>query len=166
MTWTRFLKASVTLIFLSASQAPTALAEWSLNLGYNNPPGATVGLNAMRTFSRGFAIEFGVGWFNINNRNSENSESKDKDTTQFALSGDINLKYFFSSGTVKPYLQGGFGMGLAGDIGGKTGLGAGVGSGFGGIGVNIGSKSIYAYASGNLISTGDPFLQAGVGFGI
>ena len=53
-----FYLCFLTLIFANPSPL---LANWTLNLGYNNPPSATVGANFLY-FAKNFAFEIGLGW--------------------------------------------------------------------------------------------------------
>lgn len=167
------IKYSIAILAVLTLYSSNLFANWSLNIGYNNPPGATIGINFLKTFSKNLGFEVGIGWVHIkasddddDNNSSSNQNDNDKDdSTKLAVAGDVNLKYFFSSGTVKPYLQGGFGVGVGASLGDDTDAGAGVGGGFGGLGLMIGGQSFYVYGSLNLAS-GGTFLQGGVGFDI
>lgn len=127
-------------------------ANWSMNLGYNNPPSATVGLNLMNIWTN-WAFELGLGSAKVEDKNDSNI-----DVT--VLTGDVDFKYLFSNGGFRPYLQ----VGTAYAIGAKdnaASLGVG-GSGYGGLGFFAMGSRFYAYASYN---TGS-FIQFGLGMDI
>lgn len=131
----------------------TSLAGWSVNLGYNNPPGATLGVNLMHLWSR-WAFEVGLGYARID------SEQDNRSST--ILAGDLDLKYFLGGRGFRPYAQVGTGYGFGS---GKDGEGVGIGIGgsfYGGFGFFAMGRSVYGYASAN-VGHGDIFLQAGVG---
>jgi len=158
MTWRQSIFAALLLLSPNA-----ALAQgWSLNLAYNNPPGASLGANVLY-FWQNVGLEVGLGWVHLESVNTGGSTSDD-DTATFALLGDINLKYFFGAGNVRPYVQGGFGLGISGGVGRVTGFGAGIGSPFFGGGLMLGSRDLYFYGSYNH-RAGGYFPQFGVGFG-
>jgi hypothetical protein len=75
------------------------------------------------------------------------------------------LRYFLASGTVRPYLRGGFGLGFSAKAGGDD-AGAGAGGGFAALGLMLGSKSRHGYAALNLDGNQDPFFQTGIGLDI
>lgn len=147
--------------------ATPARAEWTLNLGYQNPAVSTFGVNFLH-FWTNWAFEIGVGWVDINAREKTSKNDDDTTTTSkkasFAAAGDVDFKYLFSSGGVRPFLQGGMGIGIG--AASDEGLGAGMGGGFFGGGLFFGSPSFYGYASYNLSGSKEGFLQGGIGFDI
>lgn len=126
-----------------------SLADWSMSVGSNNPPGASVGLNIMHLWTN-WAFEFGFG--------QAGSSTNSSNTTTVSSTGDINFKYLFGSGWFRPYLQGGTGVGVS--VG--SGASAGTGSAFGGAGIFMLGQPIYAYLS--YVTTGTGNLQFGVGY--
>ena len=117
----------VTIAILCSSSAS---ANWTLNVGYQNPIVSTWGLNLLYIGSH-WGLEAGVGWIdakanidNDGNDSTNNNDTGDDDSASIKVAGDIDLKYFFSSGAARPFLQGGFGVGL----GAKSGEGAGAGT--------------------------------------
>jgi hypothetical protein len=155
--------------------APTsAFADWTLNLGYQNPAGSTYGLNFLYMGAK-WAFEAGIGWVDASTTVDDDDDDKDDDkdgdkddddSASLALGGDIDLKYLFSSGSIRPFLQAGFGVGIGGRVGDGSGASAGTGSGFGGAGLLVGSKSLYLYGSYNINGSDHSFVQAGLGFDI
>jgi len=138
------------LLALAIFYGTQVFANWSVNLGYNNPPGAAIGANFCY-FWTNWAFEAGLGSVNSTSTNSGNS------TTTVSVGGDVNFKYLFGSGLFRPYLQGGAGVG----IGAGNGVGAGIGGGFAGAGFFLKGSDLYAYFSYNL--GGGGFLQGGLG---
>ena len=108
--------------------AGTGAEGWSLNIGYHNPPGATVGFNFMRLW-KNVAFEAGIGWLDLNS-SSRNSSGKSASSTSLAVAGDLNFKYLFGSGGLRPYVQAGFGAGSVTSVDDSTGIAAGIGGGF------------------------------------
>ena len=152
----------------------TALANWSLNLGYNNPPGASLGVNFLYRGSK-IGFEVGIGWVDadakVEDDDSDDEDGEDDDDEEtsagLALAGDLNVKYFFSGGGVAPYIQGGFGAAVSGKVGDGGGANAGLGGGFAGVGLMAGGNDLYLYLSANVAgSTDNLFYQVGVGFDI
>jgi hypothetical protein len=157
----------VTIAILCSSSAS---ANWTLNVGYQNPIVSTWGLNLLYIGSH-WGLEAGVGWIdakanidNDGNDSTNNNDTGDDDSASIKVAGDIDLKYFFSSGAARPFLQGGFGVGLGAKSG--EGAGAGTGGGFVGLGILLGSPAIYAYGSINASSSENTFVQAGLGVDI
>jgi hypothetical protein len=95
-----------------------------------------------------------------------NDEDEENDRASVHVAGDIDLKYFLTSGGARAFIQGGFGLGFGAAVGDGGGAGAGTGGGFAGIGLLVGSPSVYAYGSFNLSGSQDTFLQAGLGIDI
>lgn len=154
------------------SLSATAFGQWSWNLGYQNPHIATYGVNFL-LMSKPLAVEFGLGWVDgeavdTDGKNSNGDQSTDQpgdnDTANIRVAGDIDLKYFFTDGAVKPFLQGGVGYGLGASAGKNSGLGFSTGSGFGGLGLFLDMKSFYVYGSYNLNGYQTAFVQGGLGF--
>lgn len=150
----------------------TAFANWTLNLGYHNPLNAGVGLNFMR-LSGNWGFEIGLGWVNLDTidtdekdkpKTNSNKDGDDKDTAHAAVAGEIDIKYFFSSGSFRPFLQAGFGAAVAAEVGKHMDADAGIGGPFIGGGLFMGSPSFYGYVS-TIFADHFP-LQAGIGFDI
>jgi hypothetical protein len=145
-----------------------AKADWSWGLGYHNPPGATVGVNFMHLW-RNWALELGVGYIGSNeyannkaNDNKNNPAASDSDRVTYTVAGDVNLKYLFSSGFVRPYLQGGVGTYVSTTSSGAIGAGASLSHPFGGAGLFFMGRSMYLYVSYLFINQST--FQAGIGF--
>lgn len=128
-------------------------AGWSFNFGYHNPPGSVVGLNFLHLWTD-WAFEFGLGYVK--------SGEDDKKKNSFIMSGDVDLKYLFSSGDLRPYVQVGTGWGFSA-VGNSAGVGVGGGLYMGG-GLFIMASNVYAYGSYNVNGSGNGFPQAGLGF--
>lgn len=150
------MKIFIILFFLVISAK--AQQGWSLNLGYNNPPGATVGLNFMYLWSK-WAFEIGAGSAKVNDKNNSSTELS-------ILTGQVDLKYLFGSGGFRPYAQLGTGYALSSNNN-SAGLGVG-GSLYGGLGFFGMGSSVYGYASYNLgnASSSSGFIQLGIGFNL
>jgi len=152
---------------IATSTSSSALANWTLNVGYQNPIVSTWGLNLLYIGSQ-WGFEAGVGWVdaeaNVNEDEDDRNPGEEEKGASFRVAGDIDLKYFFMSGAARPFLQGGFGVGF----GAKSGEGAGVGAGGGfvGLGILLGSPAIYGYGSYNVSGSENTFLQAGLGVDI
>ena len=164
----------------------TARASWTVNAGYHNPAVSTYGLNLLN-IGTNWGFEVGVGWIDVAVQDDDSksllhvpapatAESGAarrvlRDETKFTLAGGASLKYFFSSGKVRPYLQGGADFGI-GATTGKDGDGKDGGAGasafgpYGGLGLLIGSPSFYIYGAYNLAEHQNTFAQAGIGIGI
>ena len=144
------------LIALLVVAAP-ARGEWTANVGYHNPITATYGLNLLY-LGRSWGFEAGIGWLDL--YSSKDSSSDTKRHTSASVVGDVNLKYFLTTGSVRPYLQGGFGAGVGAS---NSGAGASVGGGFAGIGVMLGSTSVYFYGSYTVDASHNNIAQGGLG---
>lgn len=149
-----------------------AEANWTLNIGYHNPIVSTWGLNLLYIGSK-FGFEAGVGWVEVDangddDQDDQPGDDENEDTAALRIAGDVDLKYFINSGAARAFLQGGVGVGIGANAGDESGAGAGAGTGggFAGIGLLIGSPSVYAYGSFNISGSEDTFLQAGIGFDI
>ena len=129
-------------------------SDWSLNLGYNNPPLSRVGFNFMYMFQN-WAFETGVGSMNLTSTDSETGES----SSRMGLGGDIGFKYLFSGSTFRPFLEIGTGA-TAGAS--SSGVAGGLRGFFGGAGLFLWSSSVYAYLG--LVGTSNMGFQAGLGF--
>jgi len=123
--------------------------ECSASVGYNNPPGANVGLNFMYLWTN-WAFEFGIG--------QVGSSTSSSNTTTVSTSGDLNFKYLFGSSWFRPYIQAGTGVGLS--VG--SGASAGTGGFFGGVGFFAMGQPIYAYLSYNAGTAN--WFQLGIGY--
>jgi hypothetical protein len=162
---------SILVLVVGTLFASSAHANWTLNVGYQNPIVSTWGLNLLYIGSQ-WGFEAGIGWIDAEakvdedepDNNSNNDPDEDGSKAAIAIAGDIDLKYFFASGAARPFLQGGFGV----DLGAKSGegAGAGTGGGFVGLGILLGSPSIYGYGSINVNGSQDSFYQAGLGVDI
>lgn len=148
-------------VFAVVFAASLAKAEWAWNIGYHNPPSSQVGLNFAYFWTK-WAFEIGIGYVNIDDKDKDNKNEEDDDTN-IRVGGGINMKYLFSYGVVRPYLQGGFGMATGIDVGDDASAGAGLGGGYFGGGLYIKSSSVHVYASYN-VGNSTSFLQAGLGF--
>ncbi len=152
-----FAAKIVIALLLGVSSQQAMAAGWSWSLGYNNPPGATVGLNFMHLWSN-WAFEVGIGAVQVKD---ENSTTNNEDAKTLQVAGDVDLKYLFGSGWFRPYLQGGMGAGIGVKSGDETSAGAGIGGGYFGGGIFMIGNPFYLYASYNSPS----FAQVGIGFG-
>jgi len=156
-----FLIATAMILIPLSSQAKEG---WSFNVGYQNPPGALVGVNFMRFWTH-WAIELGIGWINLNS-SSRTSDPKNgtNGSSSVAVAGDANLKYLFLNGDLRPYIQGGFSVASVTSVGDNTGVAAGVGGGFFGGGLFLSGQKVFAYGSINSAGGLNTFFQAGLGF--
>lgn len=159
-----FAAATLGAIF-SGSQM--ARADWTANIGYHNPVIATYGLNLLY-FGQSIGFEVGLGWIDVKSETSKDSSSDSstdssskKTNTSLHLAGDLDLKYFFTSGKVRPYVQGGVAYGIGAST--NNGASAGTGGGFAGLGLLFGGPPLYAYAAYNFDSSRDGFVQVGLG---
>lgn len=155
--------------------APDCFANWTLNLGYQNPRPATYGVNFLYVGSQ-WGFEAGIGWIDVDaeadtddDDDDEGAGKKEDDDDEndasFAVAGDVDVKYFFSSGGVRPYLQLGLGAGLGADD--DSGVHAGAGGPFVGLGIFGGSPSLYVYVAASTSGSRDaPRIEAGIGFDI
>lgn len=153
------------VFWLGAFASPADGAQgWSWNLGYQNPANADFGVNFLYMGSR-FGFELGIGRLHLDAEDDDNvNDSDDDDNSSLAIGGDVDLKYFFGGGSVRPFIQGGFLVGVGGQAGDDSGFGAGTGSGFGGLGIMADASSWYVYGSYNIGSWDYDFVQAGLGF--
>lgn len=103
-------------------------ASVGLSVGYNNPHASGLGIN-LTGFLSEFAIEGGIGGLYLDNK-------------AFSLRGDLDLKYLFSSGAVRPYLDAGVMWGLGA---GSDASGLGVGGLFAGGGIHLSSQTLFGY---------------------
>lgn len=148
-----FLKVVVLLCF---SLPVSGLAKgWSLNVGYNNPPGATLGLSFMHLW-QDWAFELGAGSAKVKDQNNSSSEVT-------VLSGDVDFKYLFGSGGFRPYAQVGT---FYSTTSGSNTAGLSVGnSTYGGLGFFGMGSSVYGYSSYNF-GSGTGYFQFGLGFNL
>ncbi len=152
--WPQLLYIAAFAIFLNPLSARAN--GWSWSLGYNNPPGATVGINFMHLWTN-WAFEVGVGAIEAKNEDDTNSDT-DKKTLH--VGGDVDLKYLFGNSWFRPYIQAGMGAGVGIKSDDDTSAGAGVGGSYCGGGVFLMGNPFYLYAS---LNTGT-FVQVGLGF--
>jgi len=136
-----------------------ALASWTSNLGYNNPPG-TLGLNFFRIGDK-FGFEAGLGSVQASSNTDDQTTAGDEGGGSLNLSGDINFKYFLVKSAFTPYLVVGTGTNLRFGKGIAT---AGIGGGFVGAGLLVGSEKFYLYTA--FIGGKTLWPQAGLGIGI
>jgi hypothetical protein len=135
-----------------------SMADWSWNLGYNNPPGATLGLNFMHLWTN-WAFEVGLGAV----QQSKGVDVSGKEVKSVSLLGDINMKYLFSSGTVRPYLMLGAGSAASVVQSNQTSVSAGIGGSYYGAGIFLMGNPFYVYL-GYANGGGNGFPQVGLGF--
>lgn len=153
------------LIFISVLllSSQNAFANWTFNLGYQNPPGAKVGANFLY-LGNTWGFELGLGWLDIDSTNDDADD--DDDSVAAQASGAVSVKYFLTKSTLRFYLQGGFGAAIGAKAGEDNDLGAGLGGPYVGLGILIGSPKFYGYGAYNLSENSDGFVQAGIGFDI
>lgn len=128
------------LLAFSLLLTNAAHANWTMNIGYNNPPGSTVGLNFLYWGSSGFVYELGIGGLAADIDTNEENEVTDSDLW---IGGAANIKYLFTNSNIAPYLEGGFHTGLHIDF--DDGVDAGAGNLFGGLGLMMGKPNFYFY---------------------
>ena len=148
--------------------SPTALANWTLNIGYHNPVHAQLGVNLLY-WSDQWNFEIGLGWIDGQAEvdDDTNEVRRDDDRIAVAGTGDIDFKYHFGRAGFAPYLQVGFGAGTSASVGDNTGAAAALGGSFAGLGLMLGKPGFYGYAAYNiLIESEDMQVQAGLGFDI
>ena len=160
----RQIMAMAFVILFFNSSRTLAKEGWSVNLGYHNPPGATIGVNFLR-FWTNLAFELGVGWLDLSSSTrTNNSGNGSTGSSSFGIAGDANLKYLFGSGGLRPYIQGGLSVGSVTSVGDNTGVAAGTGGGFFGGGLFLIGQKIYGYGSINSAGGLNTFVQGGLGF--
>lgn len=142
------MKSSLLVLLMALSLSFTAQANWTWNIGYQNPPGALVGVNLMYLGTQ-WAFEAGVGSIT----NSDNSTS---------VGGDLNLKYLFGTGWFRPYLEAGVGLSTGAKTGDNAGVSAGTGGGFVGGGLLLKGNPFYVYLGA--VSANTTIPQVGLGF--
>ncbi len=142
------------LLFLFFTTQTYAI-DWSMNIAYNNPPGANGGFNFMAE-EGDFALELGLGI----------PDFSKSDTLR--IWGDVDVKYLgLSSGSFRPYIQIGFMQALQGSLKGTNDLAADYGGAYGGVGFFFRGSSLYAYTSVNKwIGHDSIFYQFGIGLDI
>ncbi len=151
------MKKLLLLIVLMTLSLNSYAYKWSINLGFDNPPGSDIGLNYMALIDDNWAFEFGFGVPNVFEKNSS-------ETLGARINMDLNLKYIFNGSMFRPYLQVGHTASILGLIGDEFDLQFSTGSGFFGGGLFILGSSAYLYLSGNKFFNGsDWFTQVGVG---
>lgn len=160
------------LAVMLVAGASVAEANWTVNVGYQNPVVSSWGLNLLYIGSS-WGFEVGVGWIDANanidgddddDGNGKNDEADDDDDkASLALAGDVDVKYFFMPGSARPFAQAGFGVGFGATAGDDAGAGAGTGGGFAGVGILLGSPTFYGYGSFNVNGSDHTFVQAGLG---
>lgn len=154
------MKRLILALLLTTSIPSAAHARgWSWNIGYHNPPGATVGLNFLHQWTN-FAFEAGIGSIDSKRTDDPNTNEDESKTNTVTVGGDINLKYLFGSGWARPYLQGGVMTGVAAN---NNSAGAGTGSGFWGGGLFLQGNPFYFYLGANVLRSNTEGF-AGLGF--
>ena len=143
--------------------AEQAFGNWTLNLGYRNPPSSQYGVNFLYIGSK-FGFELGIGSGSVSSDDTDNNDESDDNVTA-SLSGAISAKWYLSKGTFSPYLQLGFGSSTSVTAGEDTGANADLGGPYLGLGILIGSPSFYLYG-GLVLVENHNFLQGGLGFDI
>ena len=165
-----FIKAACLGGAVMALSSP-AKGEWTLNVGYHNPPGADVGVNLLYWGTR-WNFEAGLGWIDAKTQTTKDKDTATNDnkkkTNEFsvALAGDLNIKYRLATGSVAPYLQCGMSAGVGASVGAQNNAGAGAGGPFGGFGLMFGHPHFYGYTAYNVWSQTSGQFQAGLGFGL
>ena len=145
-------------LFLTLFSERSWALGWSWNLGYNNPPGALVGLNFMRLGSK-VAFEVGIGGV----QQSKGTDSTtNQETKSISLLGDINLKYLFRDRVFRPYVQIGAGSSASVVTNSGASAGVGVGGAYYGAGFFIIPDPGYGYFSLNS-GGGSGYFQFGLG---
>lgn len=138
----------LSLICLSLLCCSVAKADWTWNLGYQNPAGSTVGLNFLHFWSN-WAFEIGVGYINAQD-------------SRVTVAGDLDFKYLFGSSWFRPYLMAGLGYGTGALFEQNGGVSAGASGGFWGGGIFLKGNPFYVY-TGLVAGRGTTF-QLGIGF--
>lgn len=113
------LKSLGLVIMLLASAS--ARADWTWNVGYQNPAVSTFGFNLFY-MGNPWGFEVGLGWIDVSSHKNDDSgdeiqpkegdDGDDKSSAGIHLAGDADVKYMLSSGKFRPYVQGGFGLGI------------------------------------------------------
>jgi len=168
MSWIRFIALFI-LVFCLLMTSKPCFANWTLNLGYHNPPGSKFGVNFLY-WAEPLMFEIGIGWIDVKSLDDDQDENASEDSDEdlrVAIAGAINVKYVLSSGGIKPYLQIGAGAGSFVQAGDNSDIGATVGGLYGGLGLLLGSPRFYAYGSFNIhANSNNTFAQFGIGFDI
>ncbi len=150
---------TLTILFF----AQTGFASWSVNIGWHNPPAASLGVNVLKDFGY-VGLEAGTGYFRLGNDDDDTNLSENKNA--FILVGAANLKFFYPMSFGRPYLQVGADWRFGGEVSRESSLGVSSGKPYGGLGVLIGNtSSFYGYSSVN-IGNKKIFGQIGLGLGI
>lgn len=137
--------------------------DWSLNIGYHNPPGSNLGVNFLYEWTN-WAFEVGIGSINVDDSDTNNSNTNNQ--TSAGVGGDLNLKYLFGSRDFRPYIQAGVLVGTGATVGDNSGVSAGTGQGFAGLGLMFSGRSVYFYLGGNAFSRRSSEFFLGLGFDI
>ena len=161
------IAAVVGVAGLVAPAGARASAEWTANIGYHNPVISTYGLNFLY-FGQNLGFEIGLGWIDVQSESTKESDdasnTKKSTGTSLHLAGDLDVKYFLSSGKFRPYIQAGVAYGVGAST--ESGASAGTGGGFAGLGIMAGTPDLYLYGAYDLNSSRDGFVQAGIGTSI
>ncbi|MEZ4743397.1 MAG: hypothetical protein R3B45_13290 [Bdellovibrionota bacterium] len=164
---------SLFLLACLLCEASPALANWTLNLGSDNPPGSKIGVNFLYEWSR-FGLELGIGGISSdvdtgndkkNDSSNDNNTDSDSDNAELAIGGDINFKVFFFSAPFRLYLQIGSMLGTHAAVGDNSNFSFGGSSLFAGGGLFIGKPTFYGYLGASTFGNGF-FGQFGLGFDI
>lgn len=153
---------SLRLFFWIVLFALPSRADWSLNIGYHNPPGSNLGVNFLHEWSN-WAFEVGIGSISVESTDSANNSSS---STSAGIGGDLDLKYQFGRSGIRPFLQGGVLVGTGAVVGDNGGVAAGTGAGFLGGGINFSGKDLYFYLGANAFSSRSTEFFLGLGFDI
>lgn len=145
-------------IFVLLTFEQSRASGWSWNLGVNNPPGSTLGVNFMHLASN-WAFELGIGGV----QQSKGIDSTtNQETKAVSVLGDINLKYLFNGKVIRPYVQLGAGSSASIITNSGTSAGVGIGGGYFGGGLFFLGNPVYGYISYNS-GGGAGHLQYGLG---
>jgi len=155
-----FISQSILLSTLIAA-GPAFASGWSFNVGYHNPPGATVGGNFMYLWTN-WAVELGVGYIGVSEQINTDSKKDNQKNSYYTVGGDFNMKYLFRQGGFRPYLEGGVGTGISTSSAGDVSAGASITHPFGGAGLMFMGQSAYFYVGALVINAFE--VLGGIGF--
>jgi hypothetical protein len=142
-------------VLILASPSVVLGSSWGASAGYNNPAGASLGVNILY-LGKPFGIEFGVG--------GVGADSQEKSGTT-GLWGDVDLKLFFAD-KWRPFVEAGFGMQIGLKAGEGSGAGASAGEPFLGGGVLYQGSTLYGYAAADYKWNTKKWIVPVLGLGI